>query len=117
MIRIAASLLAIAALAAACALGPDSYTGAGVPRAQPIVPFRSARPALGLALGGGGARGFAHIGVIKALEEAGIVPDVVTGASSGAVIAALYASGYDGRKLAEIARHLNQSDLVDFVLI
>ena len=117
MIRIVALLLVAAALGAACALTPDSYKGAAAPRAEAIVPLRSARPVIGLALGGGGARGFAHIGVIKALEEAGIVPDVVTGASSGAVIAALYAGGHDGRRLAEIARELNRSDLVDFVLI
>ena len=119
MIR-SVALLAVAAavaLGAACALTPDSYKGAAAPRAEAIVPFKSARPVLGLALGGGGARGFAHIGVIKALEDAGIVPDVVTGASSGAVIAALYAGGHDGRRLTEIARDLNRTDLVDFVLI
>jgi NTE family protein len=117
MIRIAALVLVTTVLGAACALTPDSYRGASAPRAGTIVPLTSARPVIGLALGGGGARGFAHIGVIKALEDAGIVPDIVTGASSGAVIAALYAGGYDGRRLAEIARDLNRSDLVDFVLI
>ena len=81
------------------------------------MPVRSARPVIGLALGGGGARGFAHIGVIRALEEAGIAPDVVAGASSGAIIAALYAGGNDGRRLVEIARDLTRSDLVDVVLI
>jgi NTE family protein len=117
MIRIAALLLVTVALGAACALTPDSYRGVSVPRAATIVPLKSARPVIGLALGGGGARGFAHIGVIKALEDAGIVPDLVTGASSGAVIAALYAGGHDGRRLVEIARDLDRSDLVDFVLI
>jgi NTE family protein len=119
MIRSVALLAAATAVAlgAACALTPDSYRGAAAPRAEAIVPLKSARPVLGLALGGGGARGFAHIGVIKALEDAGIVPDVVTGASSGAVIAALYAGGHDGRRLTEIARDLNRTDLVDFVLI
>ena len=117
MIRIAALILVTVALGAACALTPDSYHGVSVPRAATIVPLKSARPVVGLALGGGGARGFAHIGVIKALEDAGIVPDLVTGASSGAVIAALYAGGHDGRGLVEIARDLNRSDLVDFVLI
>ena len=117
MIRIVALLLVSAALGAACALTPDSYKGAGAPRAEAIVPVSSARPVIGLALGGGGARGFAHIGVIAALEEAGIAPDVVAGASSGAIIAALYAGGNDGRRLVEIARELNRSDLVDVVLI
>ena len=48
------------------------------------------RPQFGLALGGGGARGFAHVGVLKRLEELGIQPDIVTGASMGALVAAVY---------------------------
>lgn len=48
---------------------------------------------LGVALSGGGARGFAHIGVLKALEEHGLKPDVIAGVSAGAVIAVLYAAG------------------------
>jgi len=48
---------------------------------------------VGLALGSGGARGWAHIGVIRALEEAGIRPDIVCGSSSGALVGALYAAG------------------------
>lgn len=56
---------------------------------------------LGLALGSGSARGIAHIGVLKALERAGIRPDVVTGTSMGAVIGAMYAAGKD---IAEIER-------------
>ncbi len=51
------------------------------------------RPTIGLALGGGGARGFAHIGVIKTLLEHGLVPDVVVGTSIGAVIGACHAAG------------------------
>ena len=48
---------------------------------------------VGLALGSGGARGWAHIGVIRALEEAGIRPEIVCGSSSGALVGALYAAG------------------------
>ena len=48
---------------------------------------------LGLALSGGGAKGFAHIGAIKAMEERGIYPDVISGTSAGAVVGALYAAG------------------------
>ncbi|MCC7484976.1 MAG: patatin-like phospholipase family protein [Burkholderiales bacterium] len=109
-------ILVTAALTAACALSPDAYEGAAAPRAAPIVPIHADRPLLGLALGGGGARGFAHVGVIKALEAGGIVPDIVTGSSSGAVIAALYAAGHDGRRLEEIALDLAKGDLVDVVL-
>ena len=56
-----------------------------------------------LVLSGGSARGFAHIGVIRVLEEAGIRPDLVVGASAGAIVGALYASGYDSRALAAAA--------------
>ena len=48
---------------------------------------------IGIALGGGGARGFAHLGVLKALEEKGIKPDMVSGASVGSIVGALFASG------------------------
>lgn len=60
-------------------------------------------PRIGLALSGGGAKGFAHIGVLKILEEAGIRPDVVTGTSMGSVIGGLYAIGYTPAMLEEIA--------------
>ncbi|MBI1965203.1 MAG: patatin-like phospholipase family protein [Betaproteobacteria bacterium] len=103
-------------LVAACALFPADYTGERAPREAAIVPLRSERPLVALALGSGGARGFAHVGVIKALEEAGIVPDIVTGTSSGAVVAALYAGGYSGRALEGVALALGRDDLVDFVL-
>ena len=53
----------------------------------------SQKPRIGLALGGGSARGWAHIGVIRALEEAGIRPDIVAGTSIGALVGAAYAAG------------------------
>ena len=93
ILKIAISLVATAAVAA-CGLLSSTYQGKGAPGEAAIVPLKSERPLIGLALGGGGARGFAHIGVIKALEAAGIEPDIVTGSSSGAIIAALYAAGH-----------------------
>jgi len=103
-------------LVAACALSPTDHNGAGAPRQAAIVAFKSERPLVALALGSGGARGFAHVGVIKALEDAGIVPDIVTGTSSGAVVAALYASGRRAAELEAIALGVEKEDLVDFVL-
>ncbi len=105
------------ALVAGCALQPSEFNGDGAPRQAEIVPLRSERPLVALALGGGGARGFAHIGVIKALEDAGIEADIVTGASSGAIVAALYASGRRGGELWNIALTLERDDMVDFVLV
>jgi len=110
-------ILLAASVAAACNLSPPGYNGAGVPREAAIVPLRSQQPLVALALGSGGARGFAHIGVIKALEEAGIVPDIITGSSSGAVVGALYATGRGAAELEEIALGLEQGDLVDLALI
>ncbi|HSE01174.1 MAG TPA: patatin-like phospholipase family protein [Burkholderiales bacterium] len=109
-------LLFAAGAVAACALSPSDYNGAGAPREAAIEPLRSERPLVALALGGGGARGFAHIGVIQALEEAGFVPDIVTGSSSGAVVAALYASGRPARELKQIALALERDELVDYTL-
>src|SRR5689334_8140536 len=60
--------------------------------------------AVGLVLGGGGARGFAHIGVIRALEEAGVPIDRVGGTSMGAVIGALYSRGFDWKDMVRLNR-------------
>jgi NTE family protein len=108
--------IAAASLVAACSLFPTDYQGDGAPRQAAIKPLKSDRPLVALALGSGGARGFAHVGVIKALEEAGIAPDIVTGSSSGAVVAALYASGLRAAELEEIALAMEKTDVVDLVL-
>ena len=101
---------------AACASQPVDYNGDTAPRAAKIVPVKSNRPLIGLALGSGGTRGFAHVGVIKALEEAGIVADIVAGSSSGAIVAALYAAGHGAQVLEELAAGIDQGALVDFTL-
>ena len=108
-------LLGIAVLAA-CASSPVDYNGATAPRSAPIVPLKSERPLIALALGSGGTRGFAHVGVIKALEEAGLVADIVAGSSSGAIVAALYAAGHGARALEELAVGVDRDALVDFTL-
>mgnify|MGYP003341147169 FL=1 len=74
------------------------------------------KPVIGLALGGGAARGFAHIGVIKALEAQGIKPDLVVGTSAGSVIAALYAAGNKGTDLNKIALSLDEASITDWAL-
>lgn len=66
---------------------------------------------IGLALSGGGAKGFAHIGVLKVLEEAGIEVDVVTGTSMGAVVGGLYAIGYSTDELEDIALNTDWNEL------
>jgi NTE family protein len=69
---------------------------------------------VGLALGGGAARGFAHIGVIQVLEEAGIKVDLVTGTSAGSLVAALYASGRNGKELAQLADSMDEGAITDW---
>ncbi|MEW5887864.1 MAG: patatin-like phospholipase family protein [Pseudomonadota bacterium] len=71
---------------------------------------------IALALGGGAARGFAHVGVIKALEAQGIVPDIIVGTSAGSVVGALYAGGYNGFDLQKLALHLDEATVSDWTL-
>lgn len=65
---------------------------------------------LGLALGGGGVRGFAHICVLELLDELGLQPSIIAGTSMGAVIGALYASGMSGKDIGELAREYSIQD-------
>ena len=68
---------------------------------------------LGLALGSGGSRGIAHIGFIKALEEADIKIDYISGCSMGAVVGGCYASGMDIDKIKHVALSLKTRDVMD----
>jgi NTE family protein len=97
----ALALLAAAALAG-CATRPPA----------PVPPA----PKIALALGGGAARGFAHIGVIKALEAQGIVPDIVVGTSAGSVVGSLYAGGHNGFDLQKVALQLDEAQVGDWAL-
>lgn len=71
-------------------------------------------PRVGLALGGGAARGFAHIGVIQVLEENGIHPDLIVGTSAGSLVAALYASGKNGTVLGQLADGMDETVFTDW---
>lgn len=74
------------------------------------------RPKIGLVLSGGGAKGFAHIGVLKVLEQAGIKIDFIGGTSMGAVVGGLYASGYNAAQIDSIVRVTNFDNLLlDYV--
>ena len=76
----------------------------------------SKKPVVGLVLGAGAARGFAHVGVIKALEAQGIRPDIVVGSSAGSVIATLLASGATGNDLHRLALSLDEATIADWGL-
>jgi NTE family protein len=101
---------------AGCALAPANHDGGDAPRTVAIVPLKALRPTLGLVLGAGGARGFAHVGVIKALEAAGIEADVVVGTSSGALVAAFYAGGMNAQALETMALSLEDREIFDFTM-
>jgi NTE family protein len=74
------------------------------------------RPKIGLALGSGGARGFAHLGVIKALTEASVPIDYIAGSSMGALIAAFYGTGLDIERLYKIAQAFKRKYYLDFTV-
>src|SRR6476660_2068722 len=68
-------------------------------------------PRTALVLSGGGAKGLAHIGVLRVLDSLGIRPDLVVGSSMGAIVGGMYASGYSGRQIDSLARALPIADL------
>lgn len=88
------------------------------PPPEPIAPPTAERRELrlGLALGGGAARGFAHVGVIQVLEEAGLRPSHVAGTSAGSLVAALYASGMSPAELVRVAQTMQEAEITDWML-
>ena len=105
------------ALAGCASIGPPTApVVAPVQAPSASLPVAKAPARIGLALGGGAARGFAHVGVIQVLEEAGIRPDMVVGTSAGSLVAALYASGRNGAQLQQVAESLEEAALTDWTL-
>ena len=93
-----------------------SGSGSQPPSRQPLTATRKPQAVIGLALGGGASKGFAHIGVIKVLEENNIPVKIVTGTSAGALVGSLYASGMNAPRLQREAENLQRADLVDLTL-
>jgi len=101
-----ALLLAVTLLVSACAVQPPAVAP---PQVRP-------QPRIALALGGGAARGFAHVGVIKALEAQGIIPEIIVGTSAGAVVGALYAGGASGFELQRQVLQMEEAQFSDWSL-
>ena len=100
-------------LLAGCTTFPSGPTAPVTP-----LPVEAGRkpPRIGLALGGGAARGFAHVGVIAVLEEAGLKPQLVVGTSAGSLVAALYASGKTSAQLQQTALNMEEVAITDWML-
>lgn len=103
-------------LLAATAVFGLAACGASQTRPDTPAPRAPRKPRVALALGGGAARGFAHIGVIKALETSGIGVDVVVGTSAGSVVGALYAAGHGPFELQKLAIQLDEASVTDWSL-
>jgi len=127
MIRHFAVLLWLASLVgctstAAPKHAPDKPAVAAVEVAPPVTTPEPAPevkvppPRIALVLGGGAAKGFAHIGVIKALEAQGFHPDIIVGTSAGSVVGVLYAGGFDGFELQRLSLDLTESMFSDWSL-
>lgn len=88
---------------------------APLPPAPPEPPPPPAKPLrVALVLGGGGARGFAHVGVIKMLDAMGLKPDLIVGTSAGSVAGSLYAAGYNGFELQKMAFEMDRATVADW---
>lgn len=108
---------ALVALAGCAQMPPASTPPVPVVQTPPTVqPIPKRSPKIGLALGGGAARGFAHVGVIQVLEEAGLRPEYVTGTSAGSLVAAIYASGKTGAQLQQVAETMDEATIADWSL-
>jgi len=102
---------------------PQAQPHAPAPAAQepaaPVTPEPPPAPRpikIALALGGGAARGFAHVGVIRALAARGIEPDIIVGTSAGSFVGALYASGIAGADLQRVAMQFSEDTITDWSL-
>lgn len=110
------SLVWIIFILSACGTVPREPEVAPVPAETTSAPIKVREPVVALVLGGGGVKGFAHVGVIKVLESHGIKPNIVVGTSAGSFVGALYASGMSAFKLQSVALGIQETDIRDLTL-
>lgn len=108
--RLLLALSLVAALAACRAVPTIPPEVRNLPQA----PRDDHPPRVALVLGGGAARGFAHVGVLRVLEDASIPVELIVGTSVGSLVGALYADGYNARELEHLSRELDRGDFFDF---
>ena len=118
LLRRVAGAMVLAAVVVGCTSAPKVETApVQAPSAQPAAqPAPKRPPRIGLALGGGAAKGFAHVGVIAVLEQAGIEPSLVVGTSAGSLVAAFYASGMNAAQLQATAMRMEEVTLADWMV-
>lgn len=104
--------ISLSLLLAAC---PSSNNNTPITKPTPVTPTKP-KAIVGLALGGGASKGFAHIGIIRVLKANHIPIDVVTGTSAGSIVGSLYASGMSPDRLVLEAEILGKTDLIDLTL-
>ncbi|MBA4216975.1 MAG: esterase [Methylibium sp.] len=118
----AATAIVLAVLLAGCSVLPTQPPQPPQPPVvnpppvdpPPVIKPAPKPPRIGLALGGGAARGFAHIGVIQVLEESGIKVDLVAGTSAGSLVASLYAAGKSGKEMQTLAETMDEGAITDW---
>ena len=103
---------ASASLVGGCAEFDDGYPSSATPRVGPVT-WPEGRERTALVLGSGGPRGFAHVGVLKVLEAAGIEPALVIGSSAGAIVGSLYAAKISTDEIERRALELGLTDIAD----
>ena len=106
------ALPVLVAFAGSCAEFGDGYPVAATPRTGAVV-WPEGRERTALVLGSGGPRGFAHVGVLKVLEAAGIEPALIIGSSAGAIVGALYAAKINAAEIERRALNLGLTDIAD----
>jgi NTE family protein len=114
-----ASFVSVVLVLAGCSTAPKPIPVVSDAVVHPNVVVQAKTPRhlkIGLALGGGAARGFAHIGVIKVLESQGIMPEIVVGTSAGSLVGALYASGNSGMALHRMALDMDEAAISDWTV-
>lgn len=100
-----------------CATLPPPAPSGGYPVAGPLMRIRRTdHPVIVLALSGGVAHGFAHIGVLQVLDQNGIRPDGIVGTSAGSVVGALYAGGLRGEALVQAGLDLRRNQVIEFAM-
>ena len=109
----ALAALLLSGCAATEPMQPDLHPRA-LPDVQRSDSVSGKSPVIALALGGGGLRGFAHVGALQALEETGMRPHIVVGTSAGSVVGAAYASGLSVEQIRQAALAVKVSSLLDF---